>query len=149
MIFFISRSWWFLRCHWYRWNGFRGVIDTAEFVSAVSLTSNNVDYFGEYEAICETVLACESGPWVGLIGGKTRGRKSRDTVPLSPKTVNWSCYCIDGRPLLQSNLHTVEKYPSFSYNILYIFLKCWEQFYQCVNFGTFRLSLFTFPNSFT
>jgi hypothetical protein len=24
--------------------------------------SNNVDYFGEYEAIYETVLACESGP---------------------------------------------------------------------------------------
>jgi hypothetical protein len=28
------------------------------------------DYLGEYEAICETVLARESGPYVGLIGEK-------------------------------------------------------------------------------
>jgi hypothetical protein len=28
----------------------------------LSGVSNNVDYFGEYEAIYETVLACESGP---------------------------------------------------------------------------------------
>jgi L-lactate permease len=35
---------WFPRWHSHRWN------------------SNNVNYLGEYEAICETVLACESGP---------------------------------------------------------------------------------------
>jgi hypothetical protein len=89
MIFFISRSWWFQRC-------FRGVNDTAETsmrirskVSAVSLTprkwfqqchrhrlnSNNVDYFGEYEAICKTILAFESGPLVGLIGEKKQRSK--------------------------------------------------------------------------
>jgi hypothetical protein len=35
--------------------GFSGVIDAAE-------TNSNVGYFGEYEAIWEKVLACESGP---------------------------------------------------------------------------------------
>jgi hypothetical protein len=39
------------QCQWHRWNGFKGVID-----------SNNVDFLGKYEAICKTVLACESGP---------------------------------------------------------------------------------------
>jgi hypothetical protein len=28
-------------------------------------------YLDEYEAICETALARESGPWVGLIDEKT------------------------------------------------------------------------------
>jgi hypothetical protein len=50
----------FQRCH----INFSGVIDTAETVAAVSMT---VDFFGEYEAICETALGRESGPQLGSI----------------------------------------------------------------------------------
>jgi hypothetical protein len=38
---------------------------------------------GEFEAIFETALAHESGPYGGLFDEKNRGRKSRDTVPLN------------------------------------------------------------------
>jgi hypothetical protein len=62
---------------------FSGVNDTAEIVSAVSMTPLNIiDFLGEYEAICETGLGRESGPNGGLFDKKTEGRKSRDTVPL-------------------------------------------------------------------
>jgi hypothetical protein len=66
----------FQQCHWHRWNRFSGVNYTAEIVSAITMTprksfqrchwhrcnSNNIDFLGEYEAICETALGRESGP---------------------------------------------------------------------------------------
>jgi hypothetical protein len=59
--------------------GFSGVIDTAE----TDFRDFRSDYLGEYVAKCETVLARESGPRWGWFVKKTRGRKSRATVPLS------------------------------------------------------------------
>jgi hypothetical protein len=50
--------------HWPRWN------------------SNIVDFLGNYEAICETELGRELGPYVGLIMKKTRVKNLSDTVPL-------------------------------------------------------------------
>jgi hypothetical protein len=41
-----------------------------------------IEFLGEFEAICETVLAHESEP-CGLIEKKTEGLKSRGTAPLS------------------------------------------------------------------
>jgi hypothetical protein len=49
----------------------------------------SIEYLGEYEAICKTVLACYSGTYMGLIDEKTESRKFRDTVPL--KGTLW-CY---------------------------------------------------------
>jgi hypothetical protein len=57
---------------------------------AVSLTLQNpnfsndyVDFLGEYEAICKTALAHESGPYRGDCFMKnTEGRISRDTFHL-------------------------------------------------------------------
>jgi hypothetical protein len=49
----------FQRCHWH---------------------SNIIDFPGEYEAICETALGRESGPYGGLFDEKNRGSKI-------------SCYC--------------------------------------------------------
>jgi hypothetical protein len=46
--------------------GFNGVNDPAE----TDFDDFRSDYLGEYEAICETALARESGPWVGLIDEK-------------------------------------------------------------------------------
>jgi hypothetical protein len=47
------------------------------------LNSNIVDFLGEYEAICETALGHESGPYRwGWLTKKTEGRKTRATVPL-------------------------------------------------------------------
>jgi hypothetical protein len=37
-----------------RWNDFGGAIDTAE----TDFGDRRSDYFGEYDAICKTVLAC-------------------------------------------------------------------------------------------
>jgi hypothetical protein len=49
--------------------GFRGPIETAGLVSAVSLkprdsnfANNYLDFLGENEAICKTALGRESGP---------------------------------------------------------------------------------------
>jgi hypothetical protein len=57
---------------------------------AVSLTPRNpnfsndyLDFLGEYEVICETALARESGPSGDCLMKKTEGRKFRDTAPLS------------------------------------------------------------------
>jgi hypothetical protein len=38
--------------------GFRGLIDTAE----ADFGDFRIEFLGEYEPICETALACESGP---------------------------------------------------------------------------------------
>jgi hypothetical protein len=38
--------------------GFRGLIDTAE----ADFDDFQIEFLGEFEAICETALACESGP---------------------------------------------------------------------------------------
>jgi hypothetical protein len=49
------------------------------------MTSLKFDFLGEYEAICETALSRESGPyvwWGWLMKKKTEGQKSRDIVPL-------------------------------------------------------------------
>jgi hypothetical protein len=95
---FGKQNFWCLKYLWYfkfhDHGGFSGVIDTAETISAVSVTplkqlwgsglnSNNVDYLGEFEAICETVLARESGAQGVLFDEKTEGRKYRDSVPLT------------------------------------------------------------------
>jgi hypothetical protein len=42
-----------------------------------------VEYLGEIEVIFEMALGNESGNQVGSIMKKTRGRKSRETIPLS------------------------------------------------------------------
>jgi hypothetical protein len=43
-----------------------------------------VEYLREYESICKTVLAHESGGTQGYSSTKkTEGRKSRDTAPLN------------------------------------------------------------------
>jgi hypothetical protein len=47
-----------------------------------TILNEYLEFLRELEAIGETALARESGPWDGLIGEKTGGRKSRDTVPL-------------------------------------------------------------------
>jgi hypothetical protein len=41
-----------------------------------------VEYLCEFEAICKKALTRESGAHVGLFDEKTKGRKSRDIVPL-------------------------------------------------------------------
>jgi hypothetical protein len=53
------------RCH----KGFRSLIETAESASAVTLrprrlmiSSDHIEYHGEFESIFETALAHESGP---------------------------------------------------------------------------------------
>jgi hypothetical protein len=52
-----------------------GVIDTAQ---APTLSNN-------FEVILENALTRESGAQMGLFDEKTRGQKSRDTVPLTSK----------------------------------------------------------------
>jgi hypothetical protein len=47
-----------------------------------SFANDYLDLLGEYDAICETALACESGPLKGLFD-KKKGQKSLDSVPLS------------------------------------------------------------------
>jgi hypothetical protein len=41
------------------------------------------EYFGEFETEFKTILEYESGAQVVLIGRKSRGQKSRATVPSS------------------------------------------------------------------
>jgi hypothetical protein len=60
-----------------------------EAASAVSLrplkrtiSNDYLEFLGDFEAICETALARESGPQGVLIDEKSEGRISRDTVPL-------------------------------------------------------------------
>jgi hypothetical protein len=62
--------------------GFRGLIETAEAASAVSLRSrkptimkDNLEFLGVFEAICETASARESGPYGMLINEKIRELK--------------------------------------------------------------------------
>jgi hypothetical protein len=78
-----------LRSHWNPGNRFRGLIETAETDPVVSLRPWNLnfandylEYLGEYEAICKTVLARGSGPKGEMFYEKTEGLKSRDIVPL-------------------------------------------------------------------
>ncbi len=42
-----------------------------------------VEYLGEIEVIFEMALSNESGDQVGSIYEKSRGRKSRETIPLT------------------------------------------------------------------
>jgi hypothetical protein len=42
------------------------------------------EYLGEFETEFDNILGHESGAQVGSIHGKTRGQKSRATVPLMP-----------------------------------------------------------------
>ena len=42
-----------------------------------------IEYFGEIETEFEKTVACLSGVQMGLNHENTRGRKSRDTLPLS------------------------------------------------------------------
>jgi hypothetical protein len=48
-----------------------------------NFSNDYLDFLGEYEAICETALARESGAYGGLFDEETRGRKSRGRVPLN------------------------------------------------------------------
>jgi hypothetical protein len=45
-------------------------------------SSNLIEYLREFESVCKTVLAHESGDPGVQLTKKTEGRKSRDTVPL-------------------------------------------------------------------
>jgi hypothetical protein len=71
--------------HWNRGIRFRGLIETAEVASAVSLrqlkptiSNDYLEFLSNFEAICETALARESGPLVDL--WKNRGSK-----------ISWHC----------------------------------------------------------
>jgi hypothetical protein len=75
--------------HWSCQSRFDSLIETAEAAFAVSLrplkqtiSNDYLEFLGDFEAICETALARETGPLGMLIDEKTSGRKSRDTVPL-------------------------------------------------------------------
>jgi hypothetical protein len=61
--------------------GFSGLYQAAE----TDFDESKVDFLGEFESIFETALAHESGPWGDSLMKKTRGRKSRDAVPLTRK----------------------------------------------------------------
>jgi hypothetical protein len=54
----------------------------ASFLSTIFL-SNLIEYLREFESICKTVLAHESGDPGVQFNEKTEGRKSRETVPLN------------------------------------------------------------------
>jgi hypothetical protein len=56
--------------------GFRGLVDTAE----ANFGEFRIEFLGEFEAICQTALACESGPLGGLIDEKNQGSK-----------ISWHC----------------------------------------------------------
>jgi hypothetical protein len=49
--------------------GSRGPIDIVDFGDF------RIEFLGEFKAICETALDCESGPQGGLIDEKKRGSK--------------------------------------------------------------------------
>jgi hypothetical protein len=70
----------FQRCHWHRWNGFSSVIDTAEMISGC-----DIDTAETVSAVSLTLRKqfqrCQCPRW-GWLVKKTRGRKSRATVPL-------------------------------------------------------------------
>jgi hypothetical protein len=103
----------FQQCHWHHWKDFCGVIDTAETISVVSLTPlkrfqrchwHQGNSFSGVIDTTETrimsIFSANTKPytkwngfslWVRALGGidwwkKTRGQKSRDTVPLTYKT---------------------------------------------------------------
>jgi hypothetical protein len=52
----------------------------APAVSKLVIVKSNIF---EFEAICKKALIHDAGVQMGLFDGKTRGRKSRDTVPLN------------------------------------------------------------------
>jgi hypothetical protein len=54
----------------------RGLIETA----GSSFGDFRMDYLDECEAICETALARQSGPWEGLIDEKIRGSEISTTL---------------------------------------------------------------------
>jgi hypothetical protein len=60
----------------------------AKSVSGASLifSSNLIEYLREFESICKTVLAHESGDPGAQFNEKTEGRKSRETVSLNKVT---------------------------------------------------------------
>jgi hypothetical protein len=57
-----------------------GVIDTADHQKS---RFHIVEYPREYEAVCQKALPHESGAQMELFDEKSRGRKSRDRVPLT------------------------------------------------------------------
>jgi hypothetical protein len=81
------------RSHWNHRKRSRGLIETAGSDTAVSwrprnpnFTKDYLDFINEYEAICETALARESGPYGGLFDEKIACQKSCDTVYLSEQS---------------------------------------------------------------
>jgi hypothetical protein len=78
---FKNRQIWIPRCQCHR-------LARLFFDPAVSLTPRNLnfasdylDFLGQYEAMCETALARDSGPRGDYLMKKTEGRKYRDTAP--------------------------------------------------------------------
>jgi hypothetical protein len=76
------------RSHWNRGIRFRGLSETAKAASAISLiplkpkiSNNYLKFLGDFEAICKTTLAPESGPYRGdCLMKKNRGSK-----------ISWHC----------------------------------------------------------
>jgi hypothetical protein len=71
-----------MRSIWDHGSGFGRLYETAEAASAFSIrlrkpyiSNNYLDFLGEFEAIFETALVHESGPWGGLFDGKNQGSK--------------------------------------------------------------------------
>jgi hypothetical protein len=48
-----------------------------------------IEFLGEFEAISKTVLACESGPWGGLIDDKNQGSKISLHCPFKKPVQNF------------------------------------------------------------
>jgi hypothetical protein len=81
--------------------GFRGLIDTVE----ADFGNFQIEFLGEFTAICKTASACESGPCGGGGGRfmkRTEGRKSRDTVPVKSRvTAELDNYVLQQQKLRQ------------------------------------------------
>jgi hypothetical protein len=72
-ILFKSRQNWCQQCHLHCGNGFNGC-------NWHRSNSNIINYLGEYEAICKTVLAHYSGPKEGLFDERHQGSE-----------ISWQC----------------------------------------------------------
>jgi hypothetical protein len=90
----------FQRCQWHRWNDFRGAIDTAE----TDFGDFRSDYLGEYDAICKTVLACQSETYMGLIDEKNRGSKISCYCPFKTTTKFIKLTAGEGLHFFQENI---------------------------------------------
>jgi hypothetical protein len=77
MKFFTLPSPWFQRCQLHRWNRFSGVNDTAEIVSAVSMTSLKFEY-NRFSRRIRSHMLDGFRAWIRVLGGIVWWKKPRD-----------------------------------------------------------------------